>query len=1123
MGGTGSKAVLQAPLLWQAALFELGIGTLIVVAPPLFSVGSYDPIRPFLPIFAVLLFVGGSAALLAIGGFIKGRGRPLVPLVAALPVAGLALNFVINGLPTGQIAYGSEVVALCWLAWVLWRGDSMKNRIYFVMVAAILALQGASMLLQPGYYQNPLVYAELGTHLWLVGPLFVFTGVGLVVAGRGTHRRLTLAFAALAAIDLAVLVATFTTTHVWTGVMLYGLLAIVLLLAAPRVSVAFESPILFASFAAVAAAGDLLNGLVIVVDGEPLVPGWAIMRPPVALGLLFIACGLAVALRYDGVRFRRVTATLGTLALVVGLLTIFARITAGEAPDHVAGLLGHRIDDDMNASPLAGPALVVGAALLLLLYVARPRSRLATQAFVTFGSLAIGVVALNLLAYMLNSSFLLDIYDQYAIRQHATVAFGALALAIVSVGITRLLAAPVSDRLFGVLGALGILVMMRGFVSDSALWFIYSHIDALAMSTYQEAVEEARNVMLALLAAVTVGTGVVLTRTITLPLEQILGAIARARAGEARARADVEGDDEIAVVARSFNELTSQLADQSDLNVAVRKAQSDLGEAIVILEGGEPREWNDALATITGYSDEELRTMQSVLLLWPSAQREELRALLRARASETYRLETALMRKGDGLAELEMAVIPLPGTESGEQLAVMRDITERKRAERGLERLALTDPLTDLPNRALFADRLERTISAAHRAEDSFALLYLDLDRFKEVNDAFGHDKGDALLREVGARLGAALATTDTLARFGGDEFAVLLPRARDVVEAFSMAEVVRAVLMRPFDLDGHRVFVEASIGVVLYPADGADADSLLRHADIAMYQAKRNGKGLVAYTVEHDPQSQRRLDVLSDLRQAIARDELLLHYQPQIRMLDGGCCGSLEALVRWNHPTRGMVPPSDFIPLAEESGFINELTLWVIREALSQAAMLRTLGREPRMAINLSARNLHYPGLVDAVAHQLATWNLEPSTLTLEITETAVMSDAKRSLQTLNELSALGVRLSVDDFGTGYSSLAYLRRLPVNELKVDRSFVMDMLANPSSDAIVSSTIQLGHSLGLAVVAEGVEDAATLAALKARRCDFAQGYHIARPMPFDQLIEWMRMRGPVIEVTSAAE
>jgi predicted signal transduction protein with EAL and GGDEF domain len=316
-------------------------------------------------------------------------------------------------------------------------------------------------------------------------------------------------------------------------------------------------------------------------------------------------------------------------------------------------------------------------------------------------------------------------------------------------------------------------------------------------------------------------------------------------------------------------------------------------------------------------------------------------------------------------------------------------------------------------------------------------------------------------------------------------------------------------MLMKPFDVSGHRVFVEASIGVVLFPADGADSDTLLRRADIAMYQAKRSGKGIVAYQAEHDPQSQRRLDLLSDLRHAIARDELFLHYQPQTR---GDGTSSFEALLRWRHSARGMVPPSEFIPLAEESGFINEVALFVVREAVRDIATLGSLVAEPRVAVNLSARNLHLPGIVDAIAAELSASHVDPGALTIEITETAVMSDAKRSLETLTRLSELGVRLSIDDFGTGYSSLGYLRRLPVKELKIDRSFVMDMLTNQSSDAIVTSTIQLGHSLGLEVVAEGVEDAATLEALGQRGCDLAQGYHIARPMPFADLVEWLRAR-----------
>ena len=1121
MGGAGSKGILQAPLLWQTALFELAIALLIVVTPPLFASALYDPIRPFFPILAFLLFCGGSAALLAAGGLVAERLRPFVPLVAALPVIALAINFTVNGIPAAQIAYWTEACALCSLAWVLWRDVPVRGRLYVLMVATIVGLQGVSMLLQPGLYQDRLVYGELGQFLWLLGPLFAFSGAGLILAGRGTHHRVVLSFAALAAVDLAILVSTFATTQTWTGVISCGTLAIILLLAVPRVSVARESPVLFASFAAVAAAGDLLSGLIVQSGGTALVPGWAIMRPPVALAFFFVSIALGIVTRQEGLRHRVVTVALAGIALLVAVLLVAQRALSGTAKLDIAGLLGQRVDDDMGSGTLAAPLLVCAVSLLVLLYVARPHSRLVTHAFVALGSLVVGVVALNLLAYMLNSAFLLDIYEEYAMRQHATVAFGALALALVSVGFTRLLAAPVGDRLFGVLASLGILVLIRGFLGDATLSYVYDHVDALAMSTYREAVEEASNVMLVLLAAVTLGAGIVFSRTITGPLDEILRAIARARSGDQRAQADVDGYDEIGVVARSFNQLTRELADGSDLNAAVNRAQSDLGEAIVILRDGEPEHWNDALPRITGYTDAELRSMGSMTLLWPSAERAEMRAVLRSRAAQTYQLETALQKKGNGVVDLEMAVIPLPGRGAGTQLAIIRDITERKTAERGLHRLALHDALTDLPNRALFSDRLERTIAAAHRASDSFSVLYLDLDRFKEVNDAFGHGAGDALLRELAKRLATRLGGSDTLARFGGDEFAILLPQARTVADALSVGEILQAVLHRPYDLDRRAVYVEASLGAVVYPADGETADALLRHADIAMYQAKRTGKGLVAYSVEQDPQSQKRLDLMSDLRHAIERDELFLNFQPQVRLADSACCGDVEALVRWRHPTRGIVPPSDFIPLAEESGFINELTRWVLSEALRKVAELGRMGREMRVAVNLSARNLQLPGLADLVTRDLAEFGLPPGVLTLEITETAVMLDAQRGLETLAKLAAVGVRLSIDDFGTGYSSLANLRRLPVNELKIDRSFVADMVTNPSSGAIVRSIVQLGHSMGLSVVAEGIEDAATLAALRADGCDLAQGYHMARPMAFDALLRWMDATGPVLSAAAA--
>jgi diguanylate cyclase (GGDEF)-like protein/PAS domain S-box-containing protein len=1116
--------VPQAPLLWQAALLELAVGTQMLVAPPLFSGPSYAPLFPYLPLAALVFLLGGTTALLAATGLVPERLRGAAPVIAAVPMVLLAVNFRLTNVITEQIAYVIEAAALLVLALYEQRYAQPRVRIFVHMIAAILALQGASMVLQPGYYENTLVYAELARYLWLFAPLFLLGGIGLIRAERGTNQRVLLSFAALAALDLSVLVGAFTTSHVWTGVMLYGVIAIVLLLSVPRIRISLESPILFASLAAVAAAGDLVNGLIVTLGGTPVVPGWAIMRPPTALALLFVSTAFAVALRSGGTRLRGLTAALGLLALLIGATSLIVLANAAPMPasEVVAGLLGSRIDDDMTSGTFMAPAIVVGASLVLLLFVARPRSRATTHAFIVLGSLTIGVVALNLLAYMLDSEFLIDIFGQFAIRQHATVALGALALGIIAVGITRLVTAPVADRLFGVLTALGILVMIRGFVSDTALWHIYYDVADVGVFAYQQSVEQARNLMLALIAAVSVGAGIVFARTITLPLDEVLRAISRARAGEARAHADVESDDEIGIVARSFNQLTRELADGSDLNAAVKKAQSDLGEAIVILRDGEPEQWNDALPRITGYTDEELRAMPSITMLWPGTERAEIQAVLRSRAAQTYQIETALQKKGDGLVDLEIAVIPLPGSGAGTQLAIMRDITERKTAERGLHRLALHDALTDLPNRALFTDRLDRTIAAAQRASDSFSVLYLDLDRFKEVNDAFGHGAGDALLRELAKRLAAQLGGSDTLARFGGDEFAILLPRARTVADALSVGEILQAVLQRPYDLDRRAVYIEASLGAVVYPADGQTADALLRHADIAMYQAKRTGKGLVPYSVEQDPQSQKRIDLMSDLRHAIERDELFLHFQPQVRPADATSCNQVEALVRWRHPVRGSVAPSDFIPLAEESGFINELTRWVLREALSNVAAFSRAGRDMRVAVNLSARNLQMPGLAELVARDLAEFGVSASSLTLELTETAVMLDAQRGLETLTKLAAVGVRLSIDDFGTGYSSLANLRRLPVNELKIDRSFVADMVTNPSSGAIVRSIVQLGHSMGLTVVAEGIEDAATLAALSADGCDLAQGYHMARPMAFDALVRWTDAMVPVLPASAAA-
>ena len=438
---------------------------------------------------------------------------------------------------------------------------------------------------------------------------------------------------------------------------------------------------------------------------------------------------------------------------------------------------------------------------------------------------------------------------------------------------------------------------------------------------------------------------------------------------------------------------------------------------------------------------------------------------------------------------------------------------KKEAAEELLAHQARHDMLTGLPNRAFFYDRTDQALRRAVDDGSSCAVMLFDLDRFKEINDTMGHKYGDRVLAEVGPRVMTVLRSGDILARLGGDEFCVLLPRVRDEAHAVRVATRIIEVLEDPFEVDGTILGIEASCGISMAPVDGTNADLLLQRSDVAMYVAKDSQASVVVYRDELNVNTPDRMALLADLRTAVTRGEFLLHYQPKAsmrtRLIEGA-----EALIRWNHPTLGLVYPDTFIPEAERTGLIEPITHWVLDEALQQCrrwmdAAEQAGGDQLSMAVNLSTRSLLDSTLPDMVERSLVRWGVPAHLLDLEITETIIMTDPARARRVLTGLAQMGVTLSIDDFGTGYSSLAYLRDLPVDQLKIDRTFVQDMGKDSDDEVIVRAVVDLARNLGLQTIAEGVEDIETWNQLTALGCDSAQGFYLSRPMPADQFAEWL--------------
>jgi diguanylate cyclase (GGDEF)-like protein len=475
-------------------------------------------------------------------------------------------------------------------------------------------------------------------------------------------------------------------------------------------------------------------------------------------------------------------------------------------------------------------------------------------------------------------------------------------------------------------------------------------------------------------------------------------------------------------------------------------------------------------------------------------------------AHDTTRLYLVLVV---GLTVLYAMLFRLAASASRELRRTAEEL--REHAERS-EHDANHDPLTALPNRSLFRDRAHRAILSSARDGHNTALLLIDLDRFKEINDTLGHHSGDLLLREVGPRLRRMLRESDTVARFGGDEFGILLTNVSGPAAAEEVARAVHRALEQPFAIQGLTLDVEASIGIALHPLHASDFEELMQRADVAMYRAKAKRSGYEVYHPDEDESDATKLKLASELRQAPLRDELVMHYQPKADMRTGRIVGA-EALMRWRHPRHGVMMPDRFIPLAERSGLIRSLTMFAVQTALAQARTWREAGIELTVSVNLSTRDLIDVGLPEGIADLLDQTGVPGHLLELEITESVIMADPMRARGVVARLREMGVKVAIDDFGSGYSSLGYLKRLPVNDLKIDKSFVINMIDDPGDLVIVQSTIDLAHNLGLTVIAEGVESDETWRRLRDLGCDVAQGWLIGRPLPAAEFANWLNRGG----------
>ena len=548
------------------------------------------------------------------------------------------------------------------------------------------------------------------------------------------------------------------------------------------------------------------------------------------------------------------------------------------------------------------------------------------------------------------------------------------------------------------------------------------------------------------------------------------------------------------------------------LGSAVRVAGQGIAILTPAVESTGPRVAfvNDGFCALYGRTREEVVGQTLVILGIVERQQAIFNALLNhVFDRNAFEADVTVRRKDESEFELELQLVPVDeGGELTHWVAFLRDITDSKNQLVMLRHQAMHDVLTDLPNRILLFERLEKALETARAEKALVALLLMDLDRFKEVNDTFGHHFGDVLLKQVAQRLRNQLQPNDTVARLGGDEFAIVVTSPADMTVVAQAARRILDTLQQPFVVEAQVLEVGASIGIAVYPTHGTDARTLLRQADVAMYAAKEANAGYSFHDQTLESRTPDQLSLVVEMRSAIERDEFELYYQPKLH-LTSGLMTRAEVLIRWNHPNRGLLPPGAFIPVAERTGLIKPMTDWIIDRMLRQCREWHNAGAPVHVAVNISAKSLQDQTLPVKIQAALDKWKMDPRFVKVEITESSIMADPAHALAITSMLQSMGVRLSLDDFGTGYSSLSNLRQLPVDELKIDKSFVMGMSGSEADTSIVRTMIDLAHSLGKQVCAEGVEDEETYRRLQEMNCDLAQGYWISKPKPAAEFLEWL--------------